>query len=285
MDDTGQTGEAPDGSTVRSQMGPFAIVPTWVIGGVSPLALKVYCALATFADGNGTCFPSRAKIGERAGVSPATVKRMVSELKKFGAIERTPRFVDGRQTSNDYLVIQVDPAGVPRETEGGADHDPGGVSTDPAELDQVTKPKELPPISPPATRAPLEAIQLSSYPLAVDRKAVTVSEAKLALAVLRAWNEAAGQSLTSKDWLSKIIMRIREHPDAAVEDHAEVIQFALEHPWWDGPPNPSVVYGSGAQFERSVLARAHQGPASKPALRYGRGMTTRQMLDATKGLK
>lgn len=110
----------------------------------------------------------------------------------------------------------------------------------------------------------------------VDRKAVTEAEGGLARAVLETWNDLTGQTLTARDWLSKIVMRVREHPELALDEHEHLIVAALRDPWWTGPPSPSVIYGNGAQFERCVeQARGYAGPA-RPA-RYGRGLSARQV--------
>ena len=75
--------------------------------------------------------------------------------------------------------------------------------------------------------------------------------------MLGAWNRLAGQDLRSRDWLAKIVMRIREYPEATAHDHEHIIRANLADPWWSGPPTPSVVYGNGAQFERAIqTARA-----------------------------
>ena len=54
--------------------------------------------------------------------------------------------------------------------------------------------------------------------------------------------------------IKKIILRLREHPEMTLAQHDRVIEHAIAHPWWQGPASPSVVYGNGAQFERSVHA-------------------------------
>jgi hypothetical protein len=66
-----------------------------------------------------------------------------------------------------------------------------------------------------------------------------------------------GQRLASTDWLAKIVMRLREHPELGYDDHVEIILANLNHPWWSGPPTPSVIYGNGAQFERAMMTQAH----------------------------
>ena len=114
-----------------------------------------------------------------------------------------------------------------------------------------------PSISPPSVRSENgkhPAVIVTRKNRSVDRKPVSHEEDVLARDVLLRWNESASQSLSSQDWINKIILRIREHPELTLDDHSFVIEKNLEDPWWKGAPNPSVVYGSGAQFERSIIA-------------------------------
>jgi hypothetical protein len=107
-------------ASVRSDVGPFAMVPEWLIDtpGLTPSAFMVYAVLALHADRNtGRAHPSRTKIAERIGASKATVDRALKLLSDIGAIEITPRFAapseDGtrRQTSNDYRIQFANPLG------------------------------------------------------------------------------------------------------------------------------------------------------------------------------
>jgi hypothetical protein len=111
----------------------------------------------------------------------------------------------------------------------------------------------------------------------VDRKPVTSTEGPLAVAVLAEWNQQTGQHLASRDWLSKIVMRIREYPDLTVDDHAHIIAASLAAPWWKGAPTPSVVYGSGAQFERSILTVKAGPQDDRPRTGPGGGPTPEEM--------
>ena len=104
------------------------------------------------------------------------------------------------------------------------------------------------------------AAALAAVPKAVDRRPVTGAEATLAVAVLEEWNRQTGQRLASRDWLAKIILRVREYPDLDAAAHAAIIAASLAAPWWRGPATPSVVYGSGAQFERSILTASARTP-------------------------
>ena len=86
--------------------------------------------------------------------------------------------------------------------------------------------------------------------------------------------------------MSKIVLRHREHPELSADDHAAIISVSLASPWWSGVPGPEVVYGNAALFERaleSARARLGGGPVIEkpPPRRYGRGMTTREILNMT----
>lgn len=254
MNDTPRQGETPDGSTVQSHI-PFAMIPRWVVQKASTSAVNVYCALATFADGDGICYPRRVTIAERAGVSVETVKRGLAELEGIGALTRAPKWVDGRQTSNDYTIGLPDPDGAQERIEGGTPFGPVGVTGDPPELDHRTKPGknlELPPITPPADT------------WSVDRKRVGPLEDATSRWILSAWNEKTGQSLSARTTLAKIVMRLREHPELSADDHADIIERTLHgNQWWKGAPTPSIIYGNDAQFERCVAQGAQQAPAER----------------------
>lgn len=95
---------------VTTQMGPFSIVPEWVLDrGLSSTALKLYIVLARFADWEtGIAFPARDTLAERMQCSEKTVDRAVKELVDAECIEKQFR---GRYASARYRVLQVDPRG------------------------------------------------------------------------------------------------------------------------------------------------------------------------------
>ena len=95
---------------VSTQMGPFSIVPEWVLDrGLSSTALKLYIVLARFADWEtGIAFPSRDTLADRIGATPKTIDRLVKELVDAECIEKQSR---GRYASAKYRVFQVDPRG------------------------------------------------------------------------------------------------------------------------------------------------------------------------------
>lgn len=93
---------------VSSQMGPFSIVPEWVLDrGLSPTALKLYIVMARFADWQtGMAFPSRETLADRMGCSLKTVDRAVQEVVALECVKKISR---GRYASALYKVYQVDP--------------------------------------------------------------------------------------------------------------------------------------------------------------------------------
>lgn len=130
-------------------------------------------------------------------------------------------------------------------------------------------------------RARGEVVALSSVREApgwkVARVPVSEAEEGLAGAVLALWNERTRQRLASREWLAKVVMRIREHPELDLDDHERIIEAALSDPWWSGAPSISVVYGNATQFERS-MEQERAGTPARPA-RYGRGLSAGQILE------
>lgn len=99
-------------AAVRSETGPWAMVPLWVIVGASANAVKLYALLAArWADRDtASCFPSKQTIASSLGVSESTVERTIKELVEIGALKvESRRRPDGSPTSNLYTLVQVEP--------------------------------------------------------------------------------------------------------------------------------------------------------------------------------
>jgi len=97
--------------TIRTDIGPFAMVPEWVIThpDIKGNDILVYVALAMRASRKtNSCWPGQELIGEDVGLSVATVKRSLSALKEMGAVswKRTG-------ASNVYTVHQAKPVDSP----------------------------------------------------------------------------------------------------------------------------------------------------------------------------
>lgn len=250
----------------------------------NPTRKAVLVALADFTNGEtGKCCPYIATIAKRTELSEKTVQRALSDLVDAGFVKRTRRHrPDGKQAGYDYrlpavLVIQVQREPVDTESDGQE------VTESSQEPGTSLEPKP-PPIGPPTMAVEMEAYRHWT----VDRKRVTEPEHHLAVKVLQAYNDATAQHRSSQDALRMIVGRIREHPEVTLEQFVYVIADAVRHPWWEGSTTPNVIFGNGNVFESSLeaaKARARGAPSGgkPPPRRYGRGMTTREMLDTIPG--
>lgn len=219
-------------------------------------------ALMSFA-WNGDPFPGQKRLAAMLGCSVRTVYEYLVELQEAGYVKKSRR---GRGQTNVYRLVQkaiirsaseppeessddtLDDANGDRKQGSGLDRKQGSDKEDEVEED--------PPCSPPTPSTDV-VIQdaRSRAPKTVDRQPVTVEEAETAWEILDRWNQRTGQKLASKDWITKIILRIREHPDLDVADHDAIIANNLADPWWKGTATPSVVYGNGATFEKAMLVK------------------------------
>lgn len=88
--------------------GRFSIVPAHAIDDtrLSASALRVLCALGTYGDKEGWCFPSMATISKRLDISRSAVQKQVRALQALGYLEvRTRMRSDGGQSSNEYRLV------------------------------------------------------------------------------------------------------------------------------------------------------------------------------------
>ena len=95
----------------RSDTGPFALVPVWVLDlPISHLAVRVYACHADWADRAGSHHHGRKAIAERLGCSVQAVDDAHKALVAHKAlkIERR-RDAAGDPTSNRYWVCRVRP--------------------------------------------------------------------------------------------------------------------------------------------------------------------------------
>lgn len=100
--------------TARSQIGPFGIVPAWVIeSSISDRALRLYALLACWADRRGkadTATALRSTIADALACTTRSVDRATKELTDLGAIEIVANFRGHERQANSYVVIAVDPS-------------------------------------------------------------------------------------------------------------------------------------------------------------------------------
>lgn len=218
----------------------------------------VLIALADCEHGEtGKCCPSMETMAERLEMGVRTVRRALAELEEGGLISRErSRRQDGSLGVYHYtfrpdptlppaVAAATPPAGNDRATgRSGRSRGTGSEPETTLEPVEQEQPSESTGLVLGGTRKTWR----------VAGKVVTDAEYNTAATILNEWNAMTGQSLRSTDWLAKIVMRHREHPELTTAEHAEVIRWNLARPWWQGPPTPSVVYGNGAQFERAMMA-------------------------------
>ena len=135
-----------ESGSVRSDTGPFAIVPEWLLdSGVSGNGVKLYALLARYADDStGRATPKRRTLAKRMGCSVDTVDRVLRELEGLGAIVREERFEEdvevgtARQTTNTITVHRMrHPLGTDAEGSLGTDAEaPLGTDAQPKNENQ-----------------------------------------------------------------------------------------------------------------------------------------------------
>ena len=125
---------------MKYEKGSFIVVPnSGKLSGLDPQTQCLFMWLCFFANQEGECFPSRATLANKTGMSDNTVDRKVKELIAFGFIEKENRFVNGEAKSNLYHIIigGVAPHGghlAPHGGQGVAPH--GGRELNPSSLTQ-----------------------------------------------------------------------------------------------------------------------------------------------------
>lgn len=213
----------------------------------------------------GSCFPTHEQLQEETGLGRSTVIAALKALEEAGWLIRRPgggrrRGGNGQATEYSATVPLLDGSETVNRPPGGQNRPAAGHQDD---IQDATDQEQSPP-SPPGGE--LDAVHPANRPSKVNRKAVTDGEYERASAILAAFNRHAGTRYGSKDYISKIVSRIREHPELDVHAHAVVIYRSLAAPWWSGPPSPSVIYGNESLFERCVHAAASTEPLPDRAL-------------------
>jgi len=89
-------------SALRSDIGPFSIVPEWLIDlPISHGAVRLYAVLARYTNVGQTAWPSRATLAKRLRTSKDTVDRFIKELVCVDALEVEHR----KDTTKDGNLI------------------------------------------------------------------------------------------------------------------------------------------------------------------------------------
>lgn len=93
----------------KSDTGPFALVPIWVLElPISDRAIRLYAVLGKFADFNTKdAYPSRRTLAEWCRCSRDSIDRAAKELVDNGALLVENRVEKGEFTSNMWTVLRV----------------------------------------------------------------------------------------------------------------------------------------------------------------------------------
>lgn len=112
---------------VRTDTGPFAMVPEWLLySGVSGNAVKLFAILHRH-EGQGGIHPSRKRLADLMGTSADTVDRYSRELEEAGALTKERRFSDeGDPTSNAYTLHFLRPGSRQSAASGSRQSAAGG---------------------------------------------------------------------------------------------------------------------------------------------------------------
>lgn len=225
----------------------------------SPIQKLTLLALADCHNSHtGRCDPRLGHLERATQLSERTLRRATESLVEDGILARTrKRGADGQLGGYDYSFPGLEV----RETASQRSERPvGAVRLTGQDLELGSEPGTS--VESPNGDSPSEA-ECAIFdtcpirpPANVNRKKVSQVEGHLSIRVLQAFNEIfeARPAFTATDWCAKIIMRLREHPDVSLEEHRDIIVFAHDHPWWEGPASPSVIYGNAGLFEQRMAA-------------------------------
>lgn len=92
--------------TVKSDIGPFSVVPEWVLDApVSDRAVRLFAVLGRYADKKGESHPSRSTLAARLRCSVDSLDRAAKELVANGMLEVKRRRVEtGRHLTSVYIL-------------------------------------------------------------------------------------------------------------------------------------------------------------------------------------
>jgi hypothetical protein len=109
-------------TTLRAQIGTFAIVPVWVLEQCRDArAIHLYAVLAKHANRHSRrAWPKLPQLAQAMATSERSVERAIAVLRDSGALrtERRRR-PDGAVIGLDYILVQVDPRAAQQPATGG----------------------------------------------------------------------------------------------------------------------------------------------------------------------
>lgn len=109
----------------------------------NPGAKLVLLALCDFADESWSCFPGQETLSTKTSQSLSTVRRHLTWLEQHGYMSRSPRFVEGRRTSNRYILHTPRPVGPPPHPQDPADLEDAAEQADDEDTNQGSGPEDI----------------------------------------------------------------------------------------------------------------------------------------------
>ena len=108
-------------STFKSDIGPFSILPEWVLDAeISHAAVRLYALLARYTNSDQAAWPSRATLATRLRTSKDTVDRLIKELVCVQALSvehRKDTTKDGNLVNRSNLyTLRLSEPGVAAQT-------------------------------------------------------------------------------------------------------------------------------------------------------------------------
>lgn len=97
-----------------SDVGPFAIVPEWILMQAGPTALRVWCLLCRYSNHENAAWPSQETMADKFSVSVDTIQRAIRELSQMGAIQ-VDSLQDGMKRHNLYFLNFSNPETGPQK--------------------------------------------------------------------------------------------------------------------------------------------------------------------------
>lgn len=158
----------------------FAQLPEWVLlhPDLTDKAKLLFALLDRHAGADGDCFPSKRRLAEMLGCDTRTIIRAKDLLEQVGALEVQPRYDDGRQTSNLYILNGLPPEEPRHHVDGGGviSVTPPVTSVSPPGVSSVSpherEPEDREPVKETRARSehPTFEIWYQAYPRKVGRK-------------------------------------------------------------------------------------------------------------------
>jgi hypothetical protein len=240
----------------------------WAFGEVtgSPTRKAVLMALAHMADQTtGRCECKQETLAQWVEVSERSVREHLRGLVDAGLIATRHQYrIDGTRRGSEFLLLAPGvcawPDGERAITGEIPSHHPATERTDNR---RPVAAQEQPPKNNRSTTTAdgldEDAETLLERRTRVNGRVVTAEEMEIGVAVVRAFNAAAGTGYGLGAHLTPIVGRARERPSWSVEQHVRLVESAFRLRWWErdgrrsrGRIKPNVIYGHAGVFEQVV---------------------------------